>query len=238
MDRSALRRIVLDDCPLDLAAADEAKREETLEILVDAILTDAPSLPAPAPASEAAPGRSLPASHPRLIGLRGAPRAGKDVVAASFASNYIGVRRIAFSEPIIAELNAFLMPFFHVIVEENKSHLPYRRALQQWATMRKLEDAEYWAGQVKKMVQNIWAEGAQLVVATGVRDLSDVGAIRDLGGEIWHVQRPGMVADLSHPRERLLEGIEGIDDVMLENPSEGDVGPLCAAAEQALSAPR
>lgn len=205
--------------------------------LVDAALTVPPPA-APEPSPVPAGARALPEGAPALIGLVGLPRSGKDLAAEHLAARYAGVRRLAFSEAIVAEANAYLEPFGARIREATKSHPPYRLLLQTFGVVRRREDEAYWVGRVAERIGSALAEGARLVIATGVRAPSDVDLIRRLGGQVWRVRRPGheSVADL-HPIERMLADWPDSDfDVVLRNGVEGDASAYLADAEAAIGA--
>lgn len=208
--------------------------EERLS-LVDAALT---TCPPPRPTVSVVGGcRRLPAEAPRLIGLVGMPRSGKDLIAEFVCSRYAGVRRLAFSDTIIVEANAFLEPFGAKMEEGNKSHPPYRLLLQTFGLVRRRQQESYWVERVAEAIRAAWAEGADLVITTGVRAPSDVQLIRDLGGQLWRVRRPGheTLADL-HPVERMLADWSDDEfDRVLLNQVEGDTRAYLASAEAALS---
>lgn len=231
------------DCPLALHSYGPTERDETLGVIAAALTAPAFTCPeggagcASAHRPEEAGAVPTPAGAPTLIGLAGAPRAGKDVIAADLAARYAGVRRVAFSDPIIAEVNAFLAAHGRAICERTKSHAPYRRLLQQWGLMRRREDEHHWTARLGELIGALRADGARCVIATGVRAPSDVDLIEHLGGVVWRVVRPGAQADVSHPIERALAAMP--DErfaAVITNSTEGDLSVLCAAARRAFHA--
>lgn len=227
-------------CPLALASYHPTERQETLEAIRAALSTDGPACErgrlctnSHRPASTGQ--EPAPEGSPRLLGLAGAPRAGKDVLAADLAGQYAGVVRVAFSDPIIAEVNAFLVPHGHAICERTKSHPPYRRLLQQWGLMRRRESEGYWTGRLGERIGALHGQGAACVIATGVRAPSDVELIEQLGGVVWRVVRPGAHADVSHPIERALAAMpDERFGAVLVNRTEGDTDAFCAHARRAF----
>lgn len=208
-----------------------------LQALVDAATGPRPAS-GPVPTAPAPGAETLPAGAPRLIGLVGMPRSGKDLAAEHVAARYTGIRKLNFSETRIAEANAFLAPFGAVIDEGNKSHPPYRLLLQTFGVVRRRERETYWVDRVAEAVTSAWADGARMVIATGVRAPSDVELIRSMGGRLWRVRRPGheSLADL-HPIERMLaDWPDSRFDCVLLNAVEGDVSAYMAAVEAALAA--
>lgn len=213
-----------------------ALTEAERKALIDAALTDCPTgQRAGGPEGEGA--AHLPASAPRLVGLVGLPRSGKDMAAEHLAGRYAGIRRLAFSDTIIAEANLFLAPFGAVIDEANKTHPPYRLLLQTFGVVRRRERETYWVERVEEAVRAAWQEGARMVIATGVRAPSDVELIRRLDGRLWRVRRPGheSLADL-HPIERMLaDWPDAAFDRVLLNAVEGDTAAYMAGVEAALA---
>ncbi|WP_217925118.1 hypothetical protein [Miltoncostaea oceani] len=233
-DPKALRARILADCPLALSDLPPGERDRTFEVLWAAITRPDPGL-SRRPTAPSRAHESLPARAPRLIGLAGAPQAGKDVIAAHLSSRFSSVSHLAFSDPILGEVNAFLEPFGVEIHDQNKSTPEYRLTLQQWAMMRRRESETYWSAQASARVEGLWRDGARMVVATGVRDEFDVRAVLGLGGQMWRVERPGSDQDLSHPIERSLAGLpDSVFSATLVNDSEGDVSDFCRRAELLL----
>lgn len=183
--------------------------------------------------------RPLPTSAPRLIGVVGAPHSGKDVIADHLIARYAGVGRLAFSDVIIAEANRWLEAFGRRIDVETKSDPTYRLLLQTFGVVRRREDERYWVDQVASRIRRLWSDGVRLVVTTGVRAPSDSELIRDLGGELWRVRRPGHSSDASmHPIERMLDDLPDSDfDAVLINGVEGDLAPYIAEIERTLHSP-
>lgn len=230
------------DRPLALHSYHPLEREETLATIAAALAVPAPTC------TEGGAGCTnahrplttgtvpVPDGAPRLLGLAGAPRAGKDVIAAALAGHYQGVRRVAFSDPIIAEVNAFLAPHGRSICERTKSHGPYRRLLQQWGLMRRRETENYWTARLGELIGTLHADGVRCVIATGVRAPSDVELIETLGGVVWRVVRPGAQADTSHPIERALSAMpDGRFGAVIANRTEGDTEAFCADARRAFA---
>lgn len=176
---------------------------------------------------------ALSETAPRLLALVGFPRAGKDVVAAYLQQRYCGVRRLAYSTPIIAEVNAFLLPYGHRIAEQNKSAPPYRRLLQLWGKARRIERRDYWIVSLAKTIDTALVT-ERLVVISGARYDSDLEPIRDRSGAIWRITRPDNPYD-GGDLEAAIASLPA--DRELINRSEGDLRPLLDAVDHALAAP-
>lgn len=180
--------------------------------------------------------RALPAGCPKLIVAQGEPRAGKDVIASHLRRTYAGVRNVMTSTAIRAECNEYLAPYGHRIVEANKSLAHYRHLLQAWGMARQEENPDYWPQAAIEQVQAAWQGGAKLVVITGLRWPHDAGRYRDIGAEIWRVERPGNPYQSGHYSENGFAGTpDSFFDRVLVNDVEGDLAAFCRVIDQALA---
>ena len=182
------------------------------------------------------PGREpLPRGLTPLIGLSGKARAGKDTIADYILSRYAGVSRLNFSDPIIAEANAWLDGTGHQITEGNKSEPVYRHLLQSWGASRRTEESDYWTRQLQQRVKDLWAGGSTLVLLCGVRTPTDLELVEKLGGGHWRVIRPGNRYRAEHQIEKMLDELPRETMTVIENPAEGDLGVLYARVDAALA---
>ena len=82
-----------------------------------------------------------------------------------------------------------------------------RRLLQWWGTdyRRRLYGEGYWTKQWKRWIQASGGIGyARRVAVTDVRFPNEMECIRECGGQVWIVRRPGVsVVNPDHPSERL-----------------------------------
>lgn len=152
----------------------------------------------------------------KVIGLCGAAGAGKDT-AASLIDGY---RTIAFADVLYQEVaQAFgvtvewlkrrefkEMPSEILAINKcqafgfwpwavNNLSAPLyesspRQILQWWGDYRRAQDADYF---VKAVHLEVCA-GMRKAVITDVRFANEAALIRQLGGEIWQIVRPGVVA--------------------------------------------
>ena len=217
---------------LDWRSYPDYLRDDTLHAIVRVL--ERPPAPAPDTTDENAGERSLPAGAPRLIVAQGDPRAGKDVIASYLRASYRNVAGVMTSTAIRAETNAFLAPYGHRIVEANKSQAEYRHLLQAWAMSRQQENADYWPQAAIPQVKAAWAAGAELVVITGLRWPHDAGRYRQIGGQIWRVERPGNPYTAEHHCETGFDGVPlSFFDRVVLNDVEGDLRPFEANIERA-----
>lgn len=183
----------------------------------------------------------LPGQHPVLIGLAGAARSGKDMVAAHLEGTYARAERLAISDGIIAEVNEYLAGTGHCITQENKSEPPYRKLLQEWGMARSRPNPDYWIDKVLQIADDKFSAGSQLVMITGVRRPTEAEAIRQHGylgaepsGQLWRVVRPGNTYSADHEIERMMDNVPA--DVTLSNDREGDMDHVQGRAREEMEA--
>lgn len=220
----------------DVRAVDPDLQDE-LERAVDVVLASAPTAPEKTKATASEPGRrrQLPETAPRLLALAGHPRAGKDYVAAYLQRSYAGVERLAYSTPMIAEVNAFLAPHGHVIGEANKPLPHYRHLIQAWALARRVERPDYWTSKLEGALDAAMKR-SRLTVISGARLPSDLEPIEARGGELWRIVRPKNPYRADHAVESQIDSLPAM--CILVNATEGDMTALEEAVEQALRRPR
>lgn len=213
--------IDLDELPSEQAAALEAAILTVLDSEPIAGIEPEPLYPA---SSDPA---YLPEHLPRVLGVCGKPRAGKDVIADFIAAHFRGVERTSFSVSVIPEVNAYLavQGTRHEINMGNKSEPIYRRLLQEWGMAQPTIDPDYWVKKTRAFVEERLAgrDGVRLVIVTGVRLPADAAMIKALGGEVWRASRPDNPYVAEHDVE---SGIDALKvDREIVNPVEGDLQP-------------
>lgn len=173
-----------------------------------------------------------------VVGLLGKPKSGKDAVADHFKQTYSGVASCAFSDAIVAEVNALLalLGWAARITSANKSSLRFRRVLQDWGVIRRrVNGPSYWVERALGRVASLAQEGAGLVFVTGARSVDDVRALSDYGAAMWKVVRPGNPYSADHEIERQLDHVpDWAWDHLLLNETEGDMTPMLRRAEVAI----
>jgi hypothetical protein len=139
----------------------------------------------------------------KKIGLAGKSGSGKDVVA-DFICVQFGYSKIAVADAIREEVQEFLKESlsanllpgsFSLVVDAfvravwDKPTAPEIRVLLQWwgTEYRRSEDSNYW---IKRLTQRL--EQYDKLVISDVRVPDEMDAIRNAGGEIWLVERPGI----------------------------------------------
>lgn len=157
-----------------------------------------------------------------IIGVNGFARAGKDSIANILVEKY-GYERRAFADIMrtaLYRLNPVvgIRPADVFVVEDSsvqdvvdnlgwdKAKVEYpeiRRLLQVLGTEvgRSLFGESFWVDQVTKDLDK-----DSLVVFSDVRFKNEAQKIKDLGGQVWRVERPGVKAANSHVSEHDLDG--------------------------------
>jgi hypothetical protein len=166
----------------------------------------------------------------KLIGLTGLAGSGKDSVGALL--RMAGYQRFAFGDCVrqeVADLleNGTVLPEWGVSLNVNvdprdEAKKVWEKPTSSWmryilqrhgTEFRRAQDPDYW---LKKLVVEFRHARPHHAVITDVRYLNEAQFVRDRGGEIWRVVRPGVEA-MAHSSEQEQQRIEA--DVCLENNS-------------------
>ena len=153
-----------------------------------------------------------------IIGLSGYAQTGKDTIANHLVEHH-GFTRVAFADPIREAVYA-LDPSINDIPELQGISLQWivdrmgwdfvkvdspqtRRLLQRFGTEvgRNLWGENFW---VDKAMAT--ASKHDRVVITDVRYPNEYQAIKDAGGNVWRVEKPGIQAINAHASETALDG--------------------------------
>jgi hypothetical protein len=156
-----------------------------------------------------------------LIGLSGYARTGKDTVAAALREH--GYRRASFAD-VLREAALALDPFVHA-PDERFTASRYQR-LSDVIAVYGWEAAKDAYPDVRRLLQrlgtdvgreifgqNVWVDLAMgqvfsgdRVVFTDCRFPNEADAIRERGGQVWRIERPGFGPVNGHPSETALDG--------------------------------
>lgn len=136
-----------------------------------------------------------------LIGISGKKRAGKDT-AAKFLVQDHGFKSFAFADPLKeAAKIVFGWNDEHVYGDMKEVKDQYwgfspRWALQHMGTeaMRKNVGDDVWIKATMRKAMPMIEKGENVVI-TDIRFPNEAQAIRDAGGQIWKVERPGVKED-------------------------------------------
>jgi len=174
-----------------------------------------------------------------IIGLSGYAKVGKDEVAQILVKKY-GFKRIAFADPIrelLLEINPILANGYHlktIINEEGwtlaKNKEEVRRLLQELGVgARQVLGDDVWVVAALRKMENF----KQSYVITDVRFENEAVMVRQLGGKIWRIQRPGIQAVNNHVSELEMDGYKF--DRVLRN--EGTLEELELLIQTRMDAP-
>ena len=170
-----------------------------------------------------------------IIGLTGYAQSGKDTVA-SFLVEHYGFTRVAFADKLREfsyEINPIVKPGLKLQDavdemgwEKAKVRIPeVRRILQDVGlSARNMFGTTVWVDQVAKVMPS------GPVVITDVRFLNEAQFIKNAAGEIWRVERPGVLAVNSHISESQLDGFN-FDNVIN---NDGDLKDLFSEVAEAI----
>lgn len=161
-----------------------------------------------------------------LIGLTGKARSGKDTVG-DWLETEIGFQRVAFAGALKEGLATMLgLSERHVHGDLKETVLPEfgkspRQMMQslgtEWGRMCVCEDI--WLIVAKNKVEYLMSKGYS-VVLTDVRFDNEAALVREMGGEVWHIQRDAAQKVNAHQSEAGVAKLEG--DFLLENNSTLD----------------
>lgn len=142
-----------------------------------------------------APATQVKVFKPKLIGLAGKARSGKDTVA-KLLQKYNAINTISFAEPIRDALRGMIGlndDHFHGSLKEvslgwiDKSPRQLMQTLgTQWG--RELVDQDIWLKLAKRNIEASHRLGIHVVI-TDVRFDNEAEFIRDNGGIVWHISR-------------------------------------------------
>ena len=174
-----------------------------------------------------------------IIGLSGYAKVGKDEVAQILVKKY-GFKRIAFADPIrelLLEINPILANGYHlktIINEEGwtlaKNKEEVRRLLQELGVgARQVLGDDVWVVAALRKMENF----KENYVITDVRFENEAVMVRQLGGEIWRIQRPGIQAVNNNVSELEMDGYKF--DRVLRN--EGTLEELELLIQTRMDAP-
>ena len=151
---------------------------------------------------------------PRLIGLYSpAPGCGKSTLADLLIEH----QRVSFAAPLKSAvshmLNQLGLSALHYIYVDKEAIIPglgvsARHMLQTLGTEwgRACIHPDFWVKIARAKTERIMNNGGSVVV-DDVRFPNEVAMIRELGGELWRIERPGVSYDGSHESEGGLESI-------------------------------
>lgn len=147
---------------------------------------------------------------PRLIGLAGVAGSGKDTVAsfikahASLANFDVPVQTYAFADPLkkgCSEMFGIPLDHFYDRERKEKEHdfwdYSPRWMLQHVGTnlIRRGIDEDFWIKRAD-WEWNDYQERKCIFVVTDIRFENEAEWVRNRGGEVWHITRPELIADL------------------------------------------
>lgn len=101
----------------------------------------------------------------------------------------------------------------------------YRLLNQFWGTewRRQIFGPEYWNRELLKNAQRkAFSEGARIVFVPDVRFPNEASFIKENGGTVWKVERPGVDYGSTHASEALVDQIEA-DAVIVNNGTLDDL---------------
>lgn len=184
---------------------------------------------------------------PNIIGLLGPAGSGKDTVREILAKH--GYYGLAFADPIREMLKPLLLACGVDLSYMTARHLKeqpmpvlgvsYRQLAQTLGTeWGRAQGPDFWLriAAASMMEVSISTFGPPLFVISDVRFPNEAEWIRNLGGQVWRIDRPGVAPVREHTSETLVETITP-DFVLDNNGSLDDLQVAVAAALALMSTP-
>ena len=142
-----------------------------------------------------------------IVGLTGYARSGKDTVAGILVNEY-GFTRVAFADKIkelLWHVNPLLETFYDL--QSSVDEIGWEESKKDSEVRRLLQDLGVGARRV--LGEDVWVITAlremddtdQKYVVTDVRFENEAVMIKQLGGQLWRVKRPGVEAVNNHISE-------------------------------------
>ena len=179
-------------------------------------------------------------TKPRLIGLAGFKRCGKTTVAEHITASASNWEHISFAGPIRLTTNIIFGSAdssFNLERDKEKvaswAGVSPREFMQKMGTEfgRSMIHPEFWVRRAMLSANRLLDEG-RAVVISDVRFANEAKAIRDAGGEVWWINRPGCKSD-GHASE---QGIPvHLVDHIIDN--DGDIELLKCEVSDILETP-
>jgi dephospho-CoA kinase len=163
-------------------------------------------------------------ADPKLIGLTGRARSGKDTVGQMLKDGF-GAQTVAFADPIREMLRVLGLTHehFHGTLKEVEHPLFSKSPRVMMQTLgtewgRNLINEKIWLKIAQQRIEEIHAVYGDHVVVTDVRFDDEAEMIRSMGGVIWHVHRPGhAIADSGHTSESGIRFRSDLGDIVIVN---------------------
>lgn len=179
---------------------------------------------------------------PNIIGLMGPAGSGKDTVRDILAKH--GYYGMAFADPIREMLKPLLLACGVDLSWMSARHLKeepmpvlgisYRQLAQTLGTeWGRAQAPDFWLkiAAASMMEVSVSTFGPPCFVISDVRFPNEAAWIREMGGQVWRIDRPGVAPVREHASEVLVDAIA--PDFTLSN--AGSIGDLHSAVAAALA---
>lgn len=161
---------------------------------------------------------------PKLIGLHGPARSGKDTVGG-FLKDAFGVQTVAFALPIKESLRTMMgLTDEHLHGSLKEAELDWlgkspRQLMQLLGTEwgRGLVNDSIWLILAEREIDRLREDELLHVAVTDVRFENEAEMIRAKGGVIWHIERPGIQKVTAHASESGLKFQPELGDIKIIN---------------------
>lgn len=90
---------------------------------------------------------------------------------------------------------------------EKKEQITYRELLQALGDAGRRQDEMIWVNEALNRARQRLCDGYNLVVISDARYRNEILAVKELGGIVWKIQRPGHSSNMTHSSETELIGV-------------------------------
>lgn len=169
------------------------------------------------------PSKGFHTGAPKLIGLHGPARSGKDTVGQMLKDSF-GVSTVFFAEPLKESARVMLgLTDSQLYGDEKEDVLEWlgkspRQILQTLGTNwgREMVNQDIWLILARRKIEALYEQGKS-VVLTDVRFENEADLVRELGGTMWHIHRPDRRQVARHSSEAGIEFCWDMGDIRIDN---------------------
>jgi hypothetical protein len=157
--------------------------------------------------------------NPKIIGIVGKKKSGKDTLFGIISAFGAPVVRLSFGDVLKKELAGL----FHVSIDAiNKNKDDWRALLQAWGDRRReVNGFNYWIDKVREEIK-LQQEAGNIVILTDCRYANEAQLVKHMGGQLIRVVRKSTEDGDSHVTETALEQFE-VDHIIENDSTVGDL---------------
>lgn len=169
------------------------------------------------------PSKGFHTGAPKLIGLHGPARSGKDTVGQMLKDSF-GVSTVFFAEPLKESARVMLgLSDEELYGDLKETVLPWlgkspRQILQTLGTDwgRTMVNPDIWLILARRKIEALFEQGKSVAI-TDVRFENEADLVREMGGTMWHIYRKDRRSVERHASEAGIEFCWDMGDIRIDN---------------------